>query len=311
MLEELGLGPEEERVYRALVGRPGAVPGELAAGTPVRRTAELLAGLAERGLVTRVADGDTVRYTVVDPGLALMAELLGRHDRLRLAERAVAELAAQHESAGRGTGFAELVETVEGRAEIARRFGQLQLGARHSIDTFITADNRVVHHSENATEPVALERGVTMRAVIDAHFLRQPNGAASVELAVAQGAEIRVAASVPMKLLVTDRNVALVPVGAGHSETLLVHGALARLALALFESVWQRARPYRQPGDGLDPLDTRLLHLMLAGLTDEAVGRQLDLSTRSVQRRIRTLMDRAGVSTRAQLGWHARHRDWA
>ncbi|MEV5548628.1 LuxR C-terminal-related transcriptional regulator [Streptomyces sp. NPDC052309] len=50
---------------------------------------------------------------------------------------------------------------------------------------------------------------------------------------------------------------------------------------------------------------------MLAGLTDEAVAHQLQLSARSVQRRIRALMDRAGVTTRTQLGRQARHHGWA
>ena len=50
---------------------------------------------------------------------------------------------------------------------------------------------------------------------------------------------------------------------------------------------------------------------MLAGLTDQAVAGQLDLSLRTVQRRLRWLQDLAGVQTRMQLGWHAARHDWA
>ncbi|MCW3816902.1 hypothetical protein ONA91_20865 [Micromonospora sp. DR5-3] len=307
MLDELGLTPEEELVYRALVGRPDSAAASLGV-SPDKATA-LLDGLAARGLVTRSRHED--RYRVVDPGLALMTELLSRRDRLYRAELAVAELAAQHQAATRGRVAQGLVEIVEGTQEIARRFGQLQLGARECIDAFITDNNRVVTHEENHSEPIALGRGVSVRAVVDAHFLRQPNGVESVEHSLAGGADVRVVDQVPMKLIVTDRDVAMVPVGAGDHTTLLLHGPLVALAIALFESVWQRARPYRQQGGDVNPVDTRLLHLMLAGLTDEVIAHQMQLSARSVQRRIRALMDRAGVTTRIQLGWHARHHGWA
>ncbi|MEV1168275.1 hypothetical protein [Nonomuraea sp. NPDC049784] len=46
-------------------------------------------------------------------------------------------------------------------------------------------------------------------------------------------------------------------------------------------------------------------------LPDEAVAGQLDLSLRTLQRRLRALMDLAGVRTRAQLGWHAARNNWA
>ncbi|MFI6539242.1 helix-turn-helix transcriptional regulator [Nonomuraea sp. NPDC050547] len=48
-----------------------------------------------------------------------------------------------------------------------------------------------------------------------------------------------------------------------------------------------------------------------AKLTDEAVAGRLGLSLRTLQRRIRQLMDLAGVRTRVQLGWQAAQRGWA
>jgi DNA-binding NarL/FixJ family response regulator len=49
---------------------------------------------------------------------------------------------------------------------------------------------------------------------------------------------------------------------------------------------------------------------LLAGLTDHAVANQLGLSMRSVQRRIRALMDLVAAETRLQLGFHAARRGW-
>ena len=53
-----------------------------------------------------------------------------------------------------------------------------------------------------------------------------------------------------------------------------------------------------------------MLSLLLAGFTDARIGKQLDLGTRTVQRRIQSLMHRAEVKTRLQLGWHAYDRGW-
>jgi DNA-binding NarL/FixJ family response regulator len=60
----------------------------------------------------------------------------------------------------------------------------------------------------------------------------------------------------------------------------------------------------------LPELDSRILGLLLAGLTDQAVANQLNLSMRTVQRRVRALMDLVSADTRLQLGFHAARRGW-
>jgi DNA-binding NarL/FixJ family response regulator len=62
----------------------------------------------------------------------------------------------------------------------------------------------------------------------------------------------------------------------------------------------------RQP----DGTDLRILSLLLAGLTDLSAAKQLDLGLRTVQRRVKRLMEIAGVTTRLQLGWQAYERGW-
>jgi hypothetical protein len=55
----------------------------------------------------------------------------------------------------------------------------------------------------------------------------------------------------------------------------------------------------------LDDLDSQVLSLLLVGLNDRAIAFHLRTSLRTVQRRVRHLMDRAGARTRTQLGWKA------
>jgi DNA-binding NarL/FixJ family response regulator len=99
---------------------------------------------------------------------------------------------------------------------------------------------------------------------------------------------------------------------------MLVHRSTLLDALAgYFDLIWSQAVPLTlEPGRAaangspLSPEDQTLLAMLLAGLTDQAIAARLGLGHRSVQRRVRALMDLAGVETRVQLGWHAHRNAW-
>ena len=122
--------------------------------------------------------------------------------------------------------------------------------------------------------------------------------------------------------MIVDRKIALVPMLSGDAErsgALLVHaGGLLDGLLALFERVWRDAMPLTLTARGvaeaaaepIDDDDVKIFGLLLAGLTDQAVGSQLGLSLRTVQRRVRALMDLADVDARLQLGYQAAQRGW-
>lgn len=56
--------------------------------------------------------------------------------------------------------------------------------------------------------------------------------------------------------------------------------------------------------------DRELLALLGIGLKDEAIARRMRIGSRTVQRRIRRLMDMTGVRTRFQVGVEAARRGW-
>lgn len=83
--------------------------------------------------------------------------------------------------------------------------------------------------------------------------------------------------------------------------------------------MWRDALPIRLGARGdvceeaapaPDATDLEILSLLLAGMTDASAAKQLDLGLRTVQRRVKGLMDLTGVTTRLQLGWHAYARGW-
>lgn len=85
--------------------------------------------------------------------------------------------------------------------------------------------------------------------------------------------------------------------------------ALLDALYMFFEMVWDRATPLlldgSRPGAGPEADGTAddLTPLLAAGLTDEAIARQLGISRRTLQRRIQALMDTLNVRSRYQAGY--------
>ncbi|MCO1653498.1 helix-turn-helix domain-containing protein [Pseudonocardia humida] len=129
------------------------------------------------------------------------------------------------------------------------------------------------------------------------------------------GVEQRSLPRVPFRMLIADSHAALV--GRAPEEALLIGPSLLLDVLVDgFESTWSLATPVDRPS--LQPVaqptvseeDRRLLVVMAAGATDQAISRQLHISVRTVQRRVRALMDRLEAGTRFQAGMNAAKRGW-
>ncbi|MFD9305650.1 transcriptional regulator TrmB [Streptomyces sp. NPDC060048] len=326
MLDVLGLEPDDERVYRALLGRPDSTAALLAdlLDQPPVAVATALSRLVGWGLVTRSADE---RFTAAPPAMALGALISERRDGLRLAEQALVTFAEEHRAAMTGNSISDLIEVVTGVDAIRHRFLQVQQAARTQVRSFITAPFVALPPDENTAEPVALGRGVRFRAVLDRAVLAEPGIIDDAVNALRNGVHLRVADQLPMKLVLADADLGLVPLAVtpdGEPGAVLLHRSGLLDALdALFETVWRTAHPFELSDTGGEAestvelgaqgptdLDRRILALLLAGLTDLTAAAQLGLSPRTLHRRLRHLMDVAGVRTRMQLGGHAVRHGW-
>ena len=330
MLESLDVEPATEQVYRALVGRPGTTAAALAevVGRPAPEVEASLAALVATGLVL-LAEAET--YVAAPPAVALGALITERRDALRLAEQALAGLAEEHRAATAGRSLSALIEVVTGADAIRHRYQQVQQAATTELRMFVAAPFVAVPVGQNAAEAAAADRGVRIRVVTEQQVLASLSATHEVAESLSRGVELRVVERLPLKLVLADSDLALVPLAADATGPSVEPGAvlLQRSGLlaaldALFESVWQQGYPldlahvgdpdHRPDGHGAeDPttLDRQILALLLAGLTDQAVAAQLDLSLRTLQRRLRHLQDLSGVRTRMQLGWYAAHHGWA
>ncbi|MGW1776885.1 helix-turn-helix domain-containing protein [Streptomyces sp. NPDC002104] len=322
MLGAIGLDEGQESAYRVLVALGAAEIPDLAhrLTLPVQQTERTLRHLERHGLAAQ-SSARPGRWVAAPPGVALGALLTQQRHELEQAELAAALLAEEYRAEAAEPAVHDLVEVVTGASAVAHRFHQLQLGAVEEVLALVSGRPQVVTGTDNEAEDRAAVRGVSYRVVIEREVLTQPSGIREASSALARGEHIRVSAAVPTKLVIADRTLAMVPLTARGAEpaALVVHASgLLESLMGLFEAVWRESLPLRlgvtgspeETGGGPDTTDLEILTLLLAGMTDASVAKHLELGLRTVQRRVKGLMELSGVTTRLQLGWHAYERGW-
>lgn len=324
MLAAIGLDDVQESAYRALVGLGAAEVADLShrLGLPEDETGRVLRRLEDHGLVAR-SSARPGRWVAAPPAVALAALLTRQRHELEQAELAAAVLAAEFRAEATEPAVHDLVEVVTGANAVAQRFLQLQFGAESEVCALVTDRPVAITGAENAAEEDATRRGVAYRVVVERDVLSGPQGLAELATALGREERVRVVERVPTKLVVADAALAMVPLTArdrAEPAALVVHASgLLESLTGLFEAVWRQAVPLRLDGAGAavespldqpDATDLQILSLLLAGLTDAAAAKQLDLGLRTVQRRVRRLMEIAQVTTRLQLGWQSYERGW-
>jgi len=150
-------------------------------------------------------------------------------------------------------------------------------------------------------------RGVRLRTVGVAPDDGDSSSAVAHQLA-SVGTDYRERAEVPLKLIVFDRRVALLPVdpldleaGTYEIDDPAVVGAL----VILFEQLWSTGADPRMKGVPpimLTPREKVIVSLLAEGHTDASAAQQLGISQRTIAYTLRALMDRVGVDNRFQLG---------
>jgi sugar-specific transcriptional regulator TrmB len=322
LLGAIGLDEKQESAYRALVALGAAEIADLAhrLALPEPDTERALRRLEQQGLAAR-SSARTGRWVAAPPGVALGALLTRQRHGLEQAELAAAVLAKEYRAESEEPDVHDLVEVVTGARAVVHRSAQLRLGATKEVCALITGRPAVTGLDGDARENAAA-RGVAYRVVVEREVLTMPGGIAELSAALGRGAQVRVVDRVPTKLVVADGGLAMVPLTGRGAEpaALVVHaGGLLESLTALFEAVWRDALPLRlgaggqgveEDAYGPDATDLEVLSLLLAGMTDASVAKQLDLGLRTVQRRVKGLMELAGVTTRLQLGWHAYEKGW-
>jgi HTH-type transcriptional regulator, sugar sensing transcriptional regulator len=253
LLGELGLTRNESRVYVALLTASVATAAEIAAAAAVPRPKvyEALASLESFGFCGSA--GEAVRrYTAVAPDVALHDWVAHRdHERALVAEqdrshahelnRALPRPRPQSRSE-----VPDFIEGVSGRLPTTEMLEALMGRAAATLYEMLQPPFLQPRSRWNTREIEALARGVKVRVIYTPEALRDPRRYRPL---LEHGGEARVLDRLPMKLLVRDKEEALISLrdaatGAQSTTSARVHhGDLVAPLATLFAQTWRRARP--------------------------------------------------------------------
>jgi DNA-binding CsgD family transcriptional regulator/sugar-specific transcriptional regulator TrmB len=164
----------------------------------------------------------------------------------------------------------------------------------------------------------ALTRGVTFRTLYQDAARNHTHIAVHAQWLLSHGGEVRTAPTIPQRMVIFDRSQALVPIDPTDTRVGALHvtepGIVAAL-IELFEHAWSTAVPLGavradDPETGLTDTERELLRLLGTGLTDDATGQRLGISSRTVGRHMASIMERLDATSRFEAGIKAAQRGW-
>jgi sugar-specific transcriptional regulator TrmB/DNA-binding CsgD family transcriptional regulator len=326
MLGVLGLHATSERVYRAMLDRPESGVTELGDVLGVTETdvRQALDQLFELSLVRAAADRPDVLHAI-SPKVGLQqalarqqADLARRQQQVVECQSAVMRLIEDFD-ANRQDTTGTAVRAFAGPDAVRDKLDQLGREAREEILTFMPGGAQppaaMVHAQRN--DLMLLRRGVRLRVIGLDSIRNDPATLRHVQFLTDNGGEFRSSPTLPVRMVLADRRVALMPIEPDNSRrgVLEVTGSsIVTPLVALFEQCWREATPFgatRDPDrEGLTKPERALLCLLAQGLTDETAATRLGVSQRTARRMMSGLMERLAARSRFEAGLKAAQRGW-
>ncbi|WP_412541596.1 LuxR family transcriptional regulator [Longispora sp. K20-0274] len=322
MLSVLGLSTQHEAVYRAMLDQPELTVSGLAGrlGVDPAEVHGALDVLADLALVRIGPGGVGMRAVRPQAGLSMLlakveADIATRQRQIEETRSVIAAIVSDYDDQEREEG----VRRLEGLDVVRERLAELAQEARTECLSFSTggAQAPATIEAEKPLNTLALDRGVRIRNVYQDSFRNCPTTLAYARWMADRGGVSRTVPTLPLRLVIVDRETALVPIDPGDQAAgaleLRSPGVIAGL-VALFEQVWQSGTPFGEAPardvNGLLPQEKELLRLLAEGHTDESAARKLAVSLRSVQRMMTGLTERLESASRFQAGIRAARRGW-
>ncbi len=316
MLDAVGIAGPAARIYAELVEADQLSAAQVAerCGITARQASAELQGLASLGLSLRVT-GRPVRYRAVAPDVAISALIAQREQDLQDVRATMHRLTEVFQETARGRHPDAHVEVVHGTPNIARLAVRVHEQTQRQLRGF---DRPPYSYEPGTSYPLESSRlavGVVYRVIYDAAALAIPGRMDDDILpSSAAGEQARTRPELPIKLLISDDQLALIPAAVTSRSidtTFVIHRSpILDALIALFETEWARATPIPVSAGSLDEETATLLAMLAAGMTDASMARSLAWSMRTTQRRVRQLMTDLGVTTRFQAGVAAREKGW-
>ncbi|WP_129308554.1 helix-turn-helix transcriptional regulator [Streptomyces sp. L2] len=245
------------------------------------------------------------------------AELLAQQQQFAESQAAISKLLDEYSELR--TGERHGVEYLKGIDAIQARLEELAHRSTSECLSFMPGGAQSAASLE-ASRPLdadLMRRGVRMLTV---YLDSVRNDPATVEYAYwlhDNGGEVRTVPALPLRMVLFDREVALLPIDPDNTKKGAVQltgpGVMSALA-ALFEQVWECAAPIGSSRDrdeaGLTAQEREVLRQLTSGATDEIAAKKLGIGLRTERRIVSELMGRLGARSRFEAGVLAARAGW-
>ncbi|MEU8971254.1 helix-turn-helix transcriptional regulator [Streptomyces monashensis] len=312
-------------VYRLVITRPSWGVSDIARELrlPEAQIRGKLDMLAESSML--LPSGETSHMVGIAPEVGLARYIHQREQQIHAQQlelasirEAAAKLTAAH--ATQRAYYGNLcLERLGSVTEVRARLSEIARQATRELLAFMPggAQSQEALDASRPLDEASLASGLTLRTVyLDS--IRNDRATSTYARWLSDlGGEIRTVPALPLRLLIADRSVALVPIDPEDSRAgavvIQTPGAVAGL-LALFNLVWERATPFGTPPPSVSDTPTSqemaLLQLLAQGQTDEVASRKLGLSLRTTRRLMAAVTAKLGARSRFEAGILATRAGW-
>lgn len=306
LLAPMGVGERAESLY-ALLGEQGQLPLS-ALGAQEQEVAEL----GRAGLVRQQQD----RLVAVPVRVAVEQWAVEQESQIYRARSAAAQYAATQRASSGG-----FIEVIRGLDLVREAASHVQLAAEREVCSFDLGPcfSDALGVVSEVQGPQS-ERGVRYRTLYRQDALQTPELMSTVRDSLQLGEDARVFPDVPVRMIIADQERAILVLPYGQAadgyptdmDAVVVYpSAFLDALVQLFEAIWAMALPIGELRTE-DPSEEhrQLLTMLVAGLTDASIARELAVSERTVHRRISRLQQLLGANTRFLLGVQAVKHGW-
>ncbi|WP_256104058.1 LuxR C-terminal-related transcriptional regulator [Streptomyces sp. ODS05-4] len=154
-----------------------------------------------------------------------------------------------------------------------------------------------------------LNQGVRVRVLCARHVADDPRVADYLAEISHYGADVRTTEALPLRMVLVDDDLAILPVdrrGAARGGLAIRNRMITETLDAIFDFHWSAALPSAHAVEEsagrelLSPWEKTVVRMMAAGAKDEAIARELGISTRTLSRKVSQMFDRLNVQSRFQ-----------
>lgn len=324
-LEVLGIGEAEEKIYTVLLNHRFATLNEIskASGLSRGKVQKAIGVLEEVGLVTHSPERPR-RYIPGSPDIAMQALVMRHEEEVKRAQAEIARFQMQFNATKEPDKSEEMLEVVTSQEAQLQVFRQIFEMAEREILSLTRPPERIPRDTAPEcyeAQENARKRGVRCMSVVDADELDLPGNLHHIRQDMQVGEKLRFYPKLPFKMILADHRIAVIPLNLqdpASSMLVIRTSALLDAMKALFDLIWAQSIPitsvrsegvrFGDRSPNITEESSELITLLVAGLSDKAIAHEMDLSIRTVQRRVADLLKEFRSRTRFQAGWMAAHR---